>query len=671
MAKPFYTNKFAIAGILIIVGIVGFGVWFDSLQKYEKIIFLTQLGGVATDEIVYPSGKSSADYEGYQIINCLRGYCVDGLTYIPAQVQCSGTTVTVSEFDYPEACPPPATKTCPDGSTIAYTSTCPIPDSDGDGLKDNVDSCPNDPNNTPNGCPIPLNEIDTDGDGIFDDVDLCIAQAENINGLNDFDGCPDVIPLSAIDDDNDLIFADVDVCPLEPETYNNYQDGDGCPDEVPVIDSDGDGIQDEIDLCPNTGFNVEVDNDGCVLPVITANDTDGDGYVNFIANPTNLEAGTLDYCPNQFDEGEDVAGADKVENFFSGDFTWRGCPENVIPPDDDNDGVFNLKDKCSNTSSGATIDEDGCPVSVSGDCPDPNNPQVFTVSNFETSPVPIQGDFTQCPEFDLDSDGISNNENPVGGYDDCPDTVGTAITINTTLRGCSVEQIAEKEGILDNDNDGVNNNDDFCPNTPSGATVDTQGCEIILVDPTTLDSDNDGVPNASDLCQTTSANTDVDSTGCEIPVANTIFDDLFGNNDDVVCPQGLEPINGICPDVPVVQTTNDNDGDGVLDALDNCPTRRGTIEFDGCPDPSTLDTSSPFDTITDLFTPPVTSPVTTPTTPSNNQPVIPTETSTDRSGLQEPSLVDGLSDSTLIFIIMGIIAIVIVMIIVASGKAKL
>ena len=42
-----------------------------------------------------------------------------------------------------------------------------------------------------NGCPPPK---DTDGDGIFDDVDKCPNEPETFNGYQDEDGCPDEVP---------------------------------------------------------------------------------------------------------------------------------------------------------------------------------------------------------------------------------------------------------------------------------------------------------------------------------------------------------------------------------------------------------------------------------------------------------------------------------------------
>ncbi|MGO9290755.1 MAG: OmpA family protein [Polyangia bacterium] len=69
---------------------------------------------------------------------------------------------------------------------------------------------------------------DRDGDGIPDNIDKCPDQPEDFDGFQDEDGCPD------LDNDGDGIPDALDKCPNEPETFNNYMDEDGCPDEVPA-----------------------------------------------------------------------------------------------------------------------------------------------------------------------------------------------------------------------------------------------------------------------------------------------------------------------------------------------------------------------------------------------------------------------------------------------------
>jgi outer membrane protein OmpA-like peptidoglycan-associated protein len=70
---------------------------------------------------------------------------------------------------------------------------------------------------------------DRDGDGIKDDVDKCPDDPEDFDGFEDEDGCPDP------DNDKDRILDKDDKCPNEPETYNGFEDEDGCPDKGRVI----------------------------------------------------------------------------------------------------------------------------------------------------------------------------------------------------------------------------------------------------------------------------------------------------------------------------------------------------------------------------------------------------------------------------------------------------
>jgi len=85
---------------------------------------------------------------------------------------------------------------------------------------------------------------DRDGDGIKDDVDQCPDDPEDFDGFKDEDGCPDP------DNDNDGILDVDDRCPNVPEDREGFQDQDGCP-EAKDGDRDGDGIPDSKDKCPD------------------------------------------------------------------------------------------------------------------------------------------------------------------------------------------------------------------------------------------------------------------------------------------------------------------------------------------------------------------------------------------------------------------------------------
>lgn len=193
-------------------------------------------------------------------------------------------------------------------------------DSDGDGLIDDIDLCPQDPGSKDmNGCP------DKDGDGIADYEDDCPDYA----GLKVFKGCPD--------SDGDGISDKDDECPnmaglsSNKGCPDNDRDKDGIPDALdkcpdmpgsaaadgcPIADADGDGIADKDDRCPNEKGSVAAK--GCP-------DADGDGIVDY-----------ADKCPDK-----------------AGIAAYGGCP------DSDGDGIDDSRDKCP--YSAGPVSTNGCP----------------------------------------------------------------------------------------------------------------------------------------------------------------------------------------------------------------------------------------------------------------------------------------------------------------------
>ncbi|MGB5415148.1 MAG: OmpA family protein [Polyangiales bacterium] len=135
---------------------------------------------------------------------------------------------------------------------------------------------------------------DADGDGIPDELDQCPTEAEDEDGFQDKDGCPD------LDNDGDGISDANDKCPDGAEDIDGFQDDDGCPDP----DNDGDGILDADDQCPNDAGAPE--NNGCPDP-----DRDGDGVPDRIDNCPD-DPGTVE---NQGCQGKQlvVIGAGKLE----------------------------------------------------------------------------------------------------------------------------------------------------------------------------------------------------------------------------------------------------------------------------------------------------------------------------------------------------------------------
>ena len=118
-------------------------------------------------------------------------------------------------------------------------------DSDGDGVPDSRDKCPNTPIGMTvdaNGCPL-----DSDGDNIPDSIDKCPGTPKGV--AVDARGCP-------IDTDGDGVPDSLDKCPNTPKGCK--VDKNGCP-----ADSDGDGVPDCLDKCPSTPKGSQVDANGC------------------------------------------------------------------------------------------------------------------------------------------------------------------------------------------------------------------------------------------------------------------------------------------------------------------------------------------------------------------------------------------------------------------------
>jgi len=135
---------------------------------------------------------------------------------------------------------------------LGFTPSAPPParDGDGDGLADDVDRCPSNPEDPDgfeddDGCP----DLDHDSDGVLDAEDRCSTENEDVDGFEDHDGCPD--PDNDGDGVPDALDGPDGACMNTPEDKDDHQDADGCPEP----DNDGDGILDVDDDCPLDGAN--------------------------------------------------------------------------------------------------------------------------------------------------------------------------------------------------------------------------------------------------------------------------------------------------------------------------------------------------------------------------------------------------------------------------------
>lgn len=192
--------------------------------QYNKLVF----GGLS-----YRSNESVIGLLGVNYQNFMLAYSYDfTLSAIRNYSSGSHELLLAYRFKNNKATP------------IVERITTPI-DSDGDGVADSEDLCPNVKGlKEYKGCP------DTDGDGVFDDLDEC----PKVVGPKENKGCP------WPDSDNDGLSDNKDDCPKIAGPIENR----GCP----YGDTDGDGVNDNADECPKTPGPIT--NKGC--PIIEKKD---------------------------------------------------------------------------------------------------------------------------------------------------------------------------------------------------------------------------------------------------------------------------------------------------------------------------------------------------------------------------------------------------------------
>ena len=254
---------------------------------------------------------------------------------IPANVDSDGDGV-VDDLD-----------ACPNEDASGYDANgdgC-IDDTDGDGVGDDVDPCSGFPNDDTDGdgvcdandvCPTDPNDTDADDDGVCDVVDVCMGSA-NVDSDGD-QICDDIDQClgndASGDGDGDSVCNDTDNCADDPNPDQADADGDGIGD-VCEADTDGDGVIDDYDNCVDDANADQSDNDGDGLGDACDDDDDGDGVPD-----------AVDVCPFYADPDQTDTDGDGLGDVCDGD--------------DDGDGVADEADLCPGTALDVPFDEQGC-----------------------------------------------------------------------------------------------------------------------------------------------------------------------------------------------------------------------------------------------------------------------------------------------------------------------
>lgn len=286
---------------------------------------------------------------------------------------------------------------------------------------------------------------DSDGDGLIDSIDECPDTSLDFE-VND-KGCGG----DQLDDDGDGLANFEDLCPDSPGGIATDQNG--CTDQQ--VDEDFDGICNQDapsdgpsncvgrDQCPGSLSGIIIDSNGCGW---AQQDSDGDGVVNIddLCEDTEI-AGDAD--ENGCDRKQRDSDLDSVKDYWDdceftpvGDITDdAGCSD--VQVDSDSDSICNRGavsygpsnctsvDTCPNTEANETVDENGC----SWNQQDEDGDGIF--NKFDQCPGTLDESVAPngCSTWQADADGDGVND----ANDECANTDSNQIADS---KGCSKDQ---------------------------------------------------------------------------------------------------------------------------------------------------------------------------------------------------------------------------------------
>ena len=513
---------------------------------------------------------------------------------------------------------------CPGLKVCTDDGACDYPDSDDDGIRDDVDVDDDADGivDTEEGGGTDWS-LDDDGDGVPDYTDPDAVSCAD----EEPDGICDSLPTDVDADGDGLpnhLDLDSDADGLPDTTEGHDDDGDGLADSVAVgDDDDGDGLDDAFDAdcagmpggCAADGIVAPVpDRDGDGAPDYLDADSDNDGLLDRVEGFD----GDADGEPEALPSGMDVDG-DGLDDAFDIDQGGIGATgqdrdgddrPDYIDQDSDGDGIAD-RVECADPTGCTDSDGDGAPDFLDTDSDD---------DGIEDKVEGHDGDADGAPDFeplgmdddedglddaydldmaggvpattpDHDADGTPDYQDP----DDDGDGVGSTFECPDPLSGCpdgdsdgTPDYLDPDDLPADTDGDGIPDEVECAGNIAGCVDTDDDGNPDHM-DP---DDDDDGVPTATE-CGVDPAACDADGDGN--PNHRDIDSDGDGITDTVEC-----STTASCEDTDSDGTPDyldeDSDGDGIVDLIEG-----HDADMNGVADRAPLDADTDGDGLDDAF----------------------------------------------------------------------
>jgi outer membrane protein OmpA-like peptidoglycan-associated protein len=228
----------------------------DSMRIASTVLSSLTVALISTG-VVMPAQAADAPY--YNPANAASSSGMTTAYELFKTIGCPGRGILEAPCAGPVAAKPAAPVAAPAPAPLPAPAPAPVAkvvDSDGDGVPDSKDKCPD----TSKGAKVNAQgcELDGDGDGVVDRLDKCptTPAGRSVNA----EGCE-------LDGDGDGVVDALDKCPTTPA--GRSVNAEGCE-----LDGDGDGVVDALDKCPTTPAGRKVNAAGCEL------DGDGDGVLD-------------------------------------------------------------------------------------------------------------------------------------------------------------------------------------------------------------------------------------------------------------------------------------------------------------------------------------------------------------------------------------------------------